>query len=43
MLSFVAGAGVDPDADGGGVGAEDCFGGDSEAGGEGGGCGGRCG
>ena len=35
---FVAGAGVDPDSDGGGVGAEDVFGGDAETGGEG--CGG---
>ena len=30
--SFVAGAGVDPDADGGGVGSEHGFGGDAESG-----------
>lgn len=35
MRGFVAGAGVDPDADGGSVGSQDCFGGDAEAGGEG--------
>lgn len=43
MGCFVAGTGVDPDADGGGVGTEDAFGGDSEGGGEACYGGGRCG
>ena len=43
VRGFVAGAGVDPDSDGGGVGPEDAFGGDAEPAGEGCDGGGRCG